>query len=591
MHAMGSGIRAFRVRRRGARWAIGPARSWVACMVASLAFASPASAGAARAVPTFESLGVYWPLADQAQQGLDAECAIAFRAKGEEAWRDGLPLWYDRDASECRGSIVGLRPDTSYELRLSLGSGLTQELQARTWSEAFPIGRVIPLPEFSNETLHITQSGTPDGYVLYAPQRGKSAVIDVNKERDFNVVIDARYVILRGLTLKGARHSGVLLGKVPDPNSSDVSDVLIENNDISAWGQDDPRCRGKREAHGTNLQAAVYAFSDRLQRVIIQRNKLHHPSTSSSNWSEKNCSEKGSRHPYGPQAVTIRNSLGNLVIRYNEIYSDEEHYFNDAMGEPNNFSKAGFPRRDSDIYGNFISNAWDDGIEAEGADENVRIWGNYIDRVMIPIALAPVTKGPIYVWRNLSHVSRSAPSKKHGGPFIKFRLHADKKTGAASAGRIYLFNNTSLIPRQGSATSSFIAEFNAANPLRAVVSLNNIMNVENPRRGYSVKDSFGFDSLFDYDLLPGRTAFSDRPQRQEVHGIKGTPKFAPGWGLHAHSLRGTFALMNSSPGYDQGTIIPNFADQFMGRAPDIGAHEAGTHPMEFGVNAYQGMDG
>jgi hypothetical protein len=584
---MGNGIQAFRVRGRGIRWCFA-AMSWAACIVSSLAFASPSWAGTARAVPTFESIGVYWPLADQAHQDRDSECAIAFRAKGAEAWRNGLPLWYDRDTSECRGSIVGLRPGTSYELRLSLKSGLTQELQARTWSEAFPIGRVVSLPEFSNETLRITQSGTPDGYVLYAPPPGKSAVIDVNKERDFNVIIDARYVILRGLTLKGARHSGVLLGKVPDPNSSDVSDIVIENNDISGWGQDDPRCKGKRAAHGTNLQAAVYAFSNRLERVIIQRNKLHHPSTSASNWGEENCSGTGSRHPLGPQGITIRNSLGNLVIRYNEIYSDEEHGFNDAMGEPDNFSKVGFPRRDSDIYGNFISNSWDDGIEAEGADENVRIWGNYIDRVMIPIALAPVAKGPIYIWRNLSYVSRSAPNKKHGGNFIKSRLYTDKKTGTASGGRIYLFNNTSLIPRQGSAASGFIAEFNAANPLRNVVSLNNIMNVENRRRNYSVKDRLGIDNLFDYDLLPGRTAFSDRPQRQEAHGIKGTPKFVPRWGLDAHSLRGTFALMTSSPGYDHGTIIPNFADQFSGRAPDIGAQEAGTPAMEFGVHAYEG---
>ena len=74
--------------------------------------------------------------------------------------------------------------------------------------------------------------------------------------------------------MKGARHSGVLLGKTADKNSSDVSDIVIEDSDISAWGTDDPRCEGKRVIHGTNLHAAVYSFSDRLQRVVIQRNKL-----------------------------------------------------------------------------------------------------------------------------------------------------------------------------------------------------------------------------------------------------------------------------------------------------------------------------
>jgi hypothetical protein len=33
-----------------------------------------------------------------------------------------------------------------------------------------------------------------------------------------------------------------------------------------------------------------------------------------------------------------------------------------------------------------MSHGWDDGIEAEGANENVRIWGNYIDKTAIGIA-------------------------------------------------------------------------------------------------------------------------------------------------------------------------------------------------------------
>ncbi len=38
---------------------------------------------------------------------------------------------------------------------------------------------------------------------------------------------------------------------------------------------------------------------------------------------------------------------------------------------------------------------------------------------------------------------------------------------------------------------------------------------------------------------------------------------------------GKFQLSTSSPGYDQGVIIPNFTDGYLGDAPDIGAHENG----------------
>ena len=69
------------------------------------------------------------------------------------------------------------------------------------------------------------------------------------------------------------------------------------------------------------------------------------------------------------------------MIRHNEIFStDGSHYFNDGIGGSDNFSTTGFPNADSDIYGNEISHVWDDAIEAEGGNRNVRIWGNYMDR-------------------------------------------------------------------------------------------------------------------------------------------------------------------------------------------------------------------
>ncbi|HEY1385878.1 MAG TPA: hypothetical protein VGF43_19790 [Dongiaceae bacterium] len=557
---------------------------WLGGLLPALLLATSALADAPTAVSTFESIGIYWKGGTPPPGADDAGCRIEFRAKGTDAWREGLPLWYDAKRAEYKGSLVGLKPGTTYEIRLTPGNGAPQTLDATTWSEHPPIAKTIHLPEVSDQTLRITQSGTPDGYILYAPAPGKSAAIDVGKTQDFAVVVDARYVIIRGLTLKGARHSGILLGPTAEANSADISDIVIEQNDISGWGENDPACKGK--AYGTNLQAAIYAFSDKLQRVVIQRNELHDPSTGANSWKEQNCSGTGSKHPMGPQGITIRKSLGNLVIRYNEIYSDARHTFNDGMGAPENFS-TGFPRSDSDIYGNLIRNTWDDGIEAEGLDRNVRIWGNYIDQVMVPIALAPASEGPVYVWRNVSNISRSGPGKTHGANFIKSRLQPDASKKGEEGGRVYLFNNTALTPRNGSSTSAFLAEFNKANRLSNYRTLNNIMSVDNPRKDFSIRNKYAVDSVFDYDLLGGRTAFADSPHRQETHGVRGIPKFAPGFGFDEGAKIGSFALSPSSAGYDQGTVIPNFADSFNGKAPDMGAQEAGAPSMEFGVNAYR----
>ena len=65
------------------------------------------------------------------------------------------------------------------------------------------------------------------------------------------------------------------------------------------------------------------------------------------------------------------------------------------------FSSTGFPNYDSDVYGNKISQVWDDAIEAEGGNKNVRIWGNYTDQTNTGVASTVVHHGPFYVFRNI----------------------------------------------------------------------------------------------------------------------------------------------------------------------------------------------
>ena len=62
----------------------------------------------------------------------------------------------------------------------------------------------------------------------------------------------------------------------------------------------------------------------------------------------------------------------------------------------------------------------------------------------------------------------------------------------------------------------------------------------------------------------------------------GTPTYAPGNGPSAEAS-GMYQLAPKSLGYDKGVRIPNFNDGFTGAAPDVGAHEAGTPAMKFGV--------
>ena len=497
----------------------------------ALLFSCAAAAAEPRAIATFESLGIYWsPPADPGPGG----CPIQFRKAGESAWREGLPLWFDARNRECRGSLVQLEPGAKYEIQLG-----STRFSASTWSERFPVARTVKVK--SGKTLEITEGGTPGGYVLYTGD----ATIDGENSESYNISIAAPYVIVRGLTLKGAKQDAIRL--LPGAH-----DVVIEDNDISGWGRF-RYTNSKGWQIGMDMDAGVRAVCNkdwRMERTIVQRNRIHHPRYGANSWSWG--------HPAGPQALTYSHCGGNHVIRYNEIYSEEGHYFNDGIGGEDNFSAIGFPNADSDIYGNRISHAWDDAIEAEGGNRNVRIWGNYLDLTATGVASTVTHSGPLYVFRNVYARSRKlserAPDADDRGPFAK--AGASQEWGG---GRRYFFHNTVLQPNGNQGAGSGISG-NTGQPLTNTVSRNNIWQIWKAH-WESINEAGGGGNDFDYDLYNGKL---NAPRGAEKHGIE---------------------TSQASNGVDRGVRLPNFNDRFVGAAPDIGAQESGAPALQFGLDA------
>ena len=297
-----------------------------------------------RAVPTYESVGLYW-----SNPGANAAtgCDVQFRKVGDSAWRQGLTMWFDARDNECRGSLVQLEPAANYEAQFNLpGLAASRSLTFTTWSNSLPVAKTITVNSAS-ATLNITEGGSAaTGYVVY--QGASGAVLDALNAAQFNVSVNASYVIVRGLTLKGAQQDAIRI-------SPDVKDVVIEDNDISGWG------RTRDGVWGADMDSGIRAVckTETLERVTIQRNRIHEPRYGANSWSDG--------HPAGPQGITFSYCGGNHVIRHNEIWSTPGHYFNDTIGGEDNFSKTGFPNADSDIYGNKLSNSWDDGIEVKAA--------------------------------------------------------------------------------------------------------------------------------------------------------------------------------------------------------------------------------
>jgi hypothetical protein len=522
------------------------------CVSAQMALAQSVDT---RAVPTYESVGLYWrnPGANAA-----TGCEVKFRKAGATAWTQGLPMWFDARNLECRGSLVQLTPGIDYQVEMNLpGQAAARSLSFRTWANQLPVAKTITVKSGA-ATLNITEGGSPSGYVVY--QGAPGAVLDANNGTAFNVVVNASYVIVRGLALKGAQQDGIRI-------SPDVSDVVIEDNEITGWG------RQRTGVYGVDSDSAIHAEcrAPTLTRVTIQRNEIHDPRYTTNSWSEG--------HPQGPQAVTISYCGGNHVIRWNEMFSTTGRYYNDIIGGADNFSTTGFPNADSDIYGNELSHSWDDAIEAEGGNNNVRIWGNYMDQTGTGVASTVTSVGPLYIFRNVYNRSRMmervAPDQDDRQVF--FKSGSDASLGN---GRRYVFHNTMLQARDagsayGLGASGGISGTGAAQLVNNTVSKNNIFH---NWRTWTAYYDVGSGNEFANDMYNGSAGAA------VVSGIVATPVYATGHGWQSEA-GGQYQLAPGTPGFDQGVRIPNFNDAFSGAAPDVGAHEGATAPMKFGIAA------
>ncbi|MDP2999961.1 MAG: right-handed parallel beta-helix repeat-containing protein [Bryobacterales bacterium] len=534
--------------------------AWVVGLALSVVFATGAE-GPAWAVATFESLGLYYNRAAAAEA-----CQVRYRMAGAAEWREGYPLVYDQRERQYRGSLVGLTANTLYDVRIEAG-GERVEFQARTRSQEFPVGKTTHLAGGgTDQTLHIREGGTEKGWHVVTPAPGTKFVSDVFNLSDYNVVVEADYVVLRGLELKNAGIHAVLI-------RPGVQNVVVEDCHILGWG----RIGGARVWGVTSgSDSGIYAEKD-AGHLVIQRNLIEYPRGGSNDW------ESG--HPSGPQGISLIDSRGGNVIRYNTIRSTEDHGFNDGIGGGSNYSFKGSPNRDSDIYGNIISNCWDDAIESEGANMNVRIWSNYLHHTYVHIATAATSMGPLYIFRNVLGESRVSHQDPSGGMMIKTGMSYIEINGervSTGLGYRFIFHNTALQPNGG-------LDVFSSHELHHAISRNNIFY----SRGRTYPSDRGepsndFRSDLTGSYLGGGFVRSMFLDTQRLEWFLAPTMNRIQWG-RVESTRGgrNFSIIDplvqaKNPALDRGVRLPGFNDDYSGAAPDIGAFENGRPALGFG---------
>lgn len=511
----------------------------------TIPFRTPLLVGEPKTIVTFETISLELPFAGDANQ--DAFCDVKFRKKGDANWRDGLRMFNDyvTDEKGFRGSIVLLQPDTDYDIRLIYtdkdgGSG-EKNISAKTWSERFPAGKTINVSD-GKATLK-PEFGLPGAYLVY-DGGSKKSTINAN-EADYCIDLsNASYVIIRNMKLTGSDKHAI--------NIKNAHHIVIEDCEIFEWGRPGEYCqidnRGRRDG-------AIYIATSK--QIVIQHNTIHDPRGNTCDWR--------TAHPNGPRGIYLNDTVDHSVFRYNSISGSEKHYYDDLITGDTDGSGS-----DLDIYGNIISHAWDDGIEIEGKNKNIRVWNNVVTNVFQGLASDNnnhLYYGPAYIWRNIFTDLYTKPA--HAGE--RSTGNGFKLENTAGIGGMYIFNNTMLgsgnhvKPRGGISNG----------PQYNLIVLNNIFDVD--------KDSIHQNlvrtgSLFNYNGYAGSNKLF-RQTKHETNGIFNHAfkyDYAGGWNYY---------LTADSKGIDAGILINNFADKFNDKAPDLGANEKGVWEMRVGPHA------
>lgn len=603
------------------------APKFLLCLAALLAGAGRLRADTVTTRSTFHCISLYWTRPEA------GACTVEYRPRGEPAWQPAQNLWYDSEArtvrppprpaslpandrwfdpdggrratNQYRGSLVNLRPGTDYEIRLSAG-GSTELVRAATRSEVFKIKKVIPIG--SQPTFATTEGGSEaDGFVVY--DGGGQAVIDAQDRHAHCVVIRHSHVIVRGLRLVNARHDALVVGDVRAKQAlartgiqdvvaidRDVSDIVIEECDISQWGS----LRVPELSRRWSQTEAGILVGSVVQRVVIQRNRIHRPRYTATRWNE----QPGVAHPWGARGISLGHVSdrepweANHVVRYNEIAGDDDHLLEDGICGGLNFSYTGAPGQDSDIYGNLITHATDDLIEADGGGMNVRIWGNYLADGFKFLSFQCLPLGPVYVFRNVFGGSREEVIGRRAASPFKFLSNERGSNGWRYShhvpfnGPVYFYHN-SLV--HGDRAVAF--ETTRGGHLRHLISRNNIYRTAThflrdaiaAGSGDGGGASHGSDFIgcsFDHDLHNQASSGDSVDPGASPHSILGEPRWRMGHGLISGAA-GRFQLAAEAPGRNGGAALPNFnaAGREEGGAPDMGAHEFGSPEMIFGPKA------
>lgn len=509
--------------------------------------------------PTLHSLTIEWAITGDAD--LDGVVTVRYKEQGTTAWRDAIALrripaqsnagfsWANRHS----GSLLDLKPDTGYDIQLTLkdpdGGSTVRTVQARTRPVPAPMPNAPVKTVTPSNFASVAASAQPGDILQLSPgtysgfswsrsgAAGKPIVIRSSGGATINGnidIINQRYVHLTGLTINGrvrfnGSHHIAITRNVINPTQDGIVTFLRAENSYIADNVITGRTVWRESSMGVN--------GDNIGEGILVT---------------------------GPGHVIMNNRVSGFRDNISLLEAGEA-----------------VDQYSIDILNNDLRNAADDAIEADYCFHNCRVMRNRITNAFMGISSQPSLGGPTFFVRNVMYNIVLSAFKLHNGSIGDLILH-----------------NT--VVKSGDALGVY-----AGAPIRHARFRNNLF-IGGPGGSYAgyntgsgrvvqIPDLDMTTSLADHDAFGsttgtfsgqlGATRFSSlqalRSGTSEKHalgvdlGVFAARTSVPASPMTAYAPP-DLRIATTSAVVDKALLIPNVNVAYRGAGPDIGAYEAGN---------------
>ena len=315
------------------------------------------------------------------------------------------------------------------------------------------------------EQVAATLSGAANSYVTFRNYGSDVVVVDGECSRGHGFLITGSWISVQGFTIKRTVEASILIdgSNSPRPANVTIDGMTLQDFDCT-WSSQDPSSWGQFRGG----VAAWYAGSG----IRITNNLIRHRTSGE---------VRGSTDGIWFKSNDNNPSGGGHYIAGNTIIGGW-----DGIGGEEEGSAHGTFDRDTIVENNTIRDAWDDCIQVEGGDTNVRVRNNDLSGCGTGIAFAAPMSGPLYIENNTIHDLVTGLYQNH----VCYKVG----TNGSSSATTYLTGNSCDV--RGGQEANGIHQSGGDN-MTPIISRNNRYYVEG--YVYYIGDSRGQD--YDSDCM------------------------------------------------------------------------------------------